>query len=192
MTYLTAPERYCSPLLIVRSWRPEDGPLFLEAVNGSYEHLRRYMPWAKPQFTLEECERFVRRSRGEYLMATNFNLALLDPDERMLIGGAGFHLREGGVETAQAEAGMWIRASHAGRGFGTRALVAMLKWGFEAWPWVRISWRCAADNIGSQRVAEKAGMFREGVLHANRVGADGTREDTFCYVALRDRWTLPA
>jgi RimJ/RimL family protein N-acetyltransferase len=105
------------------------------------------------------------------------------------LGSTGFHLREGDLSNRSAEIGMWIRASHAQQGLGTAALRAMLRWGFEAWPWERLSWRCDGRNIASQRTAEKAGMVREGVLRGHRrlsseEEASG-RENTICYALLR-------
>lgn len=189
---LIAPDAFRTPLLTLRTWLPGDGPRFREAAQSSYDHLRPTMPWAQPTFSDAEAEGFVRRSRGEYLLGSNFNIAILDADERRVLGGCGFHLREGPLRLQQAEAGMWIRASHARRGFGTLALVALLRWGFSAWPWERIAWRCADDNLGSQRLASRAGMTYEGTLRAHRVTQDGQRADTSCFAALRATWRPPA
>ena len=40
-------------------------------------------------------------------------------DEKRVLGGSGFHLREGPLADGAAEMGMWVRASEAGRGLGT-------------------------------------------------------------------------
>jgi hypothetical protein len=63
-----------------------------------------------------------------------------------------------------------------------------LWWGFEEWPWVRLSWRCSSSNLASQRVAEKAGLQREGILRSHALDPDGSRRDTVCYAVLRDEW----
>ena len=47
-------------------------------------------------------------------------IGIFAPDEKRLLVGAGFHLREGPLSTACAEMGMFIRQSEAGRGLGTR------------------------------------------------------------------------
>jgi ribosomal-protein-alanine N-acetyltransferase len=83
---------------------------------------------------------------------------------------------------------MWVRASEAGRGLGTQLLEAMLRWGFTAWPWLRLSWRCDPRNVASVRVAEKAGLRLEGTLRSHELGVDGSRRDTACYAALREDW----
>ena len=115
-------------------------------------------------------------------------MGIWSPDESRLLGGCGYHLREGPLELRNAEIGMWIRGDVAGHGLGTAALCALLRWGFSAWPWLRLSWRCSSANRASQRVAEKAGMQREGVLRSHAIDPDGSRRDTVCYAALREEW----
>ena len=127
-------------------------------------------------------------SFGEYLLATNFTLGIFAPDGSRLLGSSGFHLREGDLENHTAEIGMWIRADAAGKGLGPRVLRAILAWGFDEWPWGRLTWHCNEVNVASRRTAEKAGMQFEGRLRAVILLPDGTRENTLCFAALRDEW----
>ncbi len=115
-----APDQYVTEAFTVRSYVPGDGPLLAEAVNASYEHLTRFLPWAKPHTDETEAEQTVRRFRGEYLLNTNFVLGIFSPDGKRLLGGSGFHLREGDLSNRAAEIGMWIRADAARQGLGTR------------------------------------------------------------------------
>jgi RimJ/RimL family protein N-acetyltransferase len=186
--YLIAPERTMGAGFLLRSYEPGDGARLSEAVNASYEHLKTFMPWAKPNQSVEESERLCREFRGSYLQARDFVLGIWAPDNSRLIGGCGYHLREGPLELKNAEIGMWIRGDMAHQGIGTAVLKQLLRWGFSEWPWVRLAWRCSGANIASARVAEKAGMLREGILRQNAVDPDGTRRDTLCYAALKGEW----
>jgi RimJ/RimL family protein N-acetyltransferase len=144
------------------------------------------MPWATDRQTEEEAERLAREFRGRWLLARDFVIGVFSPDGSELMGGCGYHLREGGLGVRAAEMGMWIRASRAGQGIGTRVLRALLRWGFsDDWPWERLTWRCDARNLASTRIAEKAGMRREGVLRGQLVEPDGGCRDTVCYALLR-------
>ncbi|HUM37468.1 MAG TPA: GNAT family protein, partial [Anaerolineae bacterium] len=105
-----------------------------------------------------------------------------------LLGGSGFHLREGGLPQRAAEIGMWIRADAAGKGLGTAVLRALLTWGFTEWPWERLAWRCDGRNLASRRTAEKAGLTHEGVLRQHLLLADGSRRDTYLYAMLKADW----
>jgi RimJ/RimL family protein N-acetyltransferase len=186
--YLTAPERYAQPGFVLHCRRPGDGAQVTEAINASYEHLKVFMHWATPEQSVERTEQLSREFYGKWLQATDFPLAIWNEDESRILGGCGYHLREGPLELHNAEIGMWIRADAAGHGLGTAVLAALLRWGFSEWPWLRLSWRCSAANLASQRVAEKAGMRREGVLRSHGIDPSGTRRDTVCYAILRDDW----
>ena len=189
--YLFAPERYESHQFIIRSYLPGDGALLTEAVNASYDHLKTFMPWAKSHQSEEMSEQLVRQFRGRYLLAEDFTLGIFSPDESQLLGGTGFHLRNQPLANRNAEIGMWIRASAAGKGLGSAVLRAMLRWGFSEWAWERLAWRCDGRNVASQRTAQKAGMIQEGILRGVRKLPDGTRQDTFCYAALRGNQYVP-
>jgi RimJ/RimL family protein N-acetyltransferase len=184
--YIVAPESFETERFTLRSYRPGDGALLSEAVNASYEHLKTFMPWARVQQQVEESERLCREFRGKYLLAQDFVLGVFAPSGERLLGGCGYHLREGPLALGNAEMGMWIRAEEAGRGLGTEVLRALLRWGFGEWPWKRLSWRCDVRNGASIRVAEKAGMVREGVLRSHMLSPSGERRDTVCFGLLRD------
>lgn len=190
-SYFSAPERHAEPAFILRSYQPGDGAALSAAVSSSYEHLRTFMSWATPDQGIQQSEQKSRESRGRWLLGTDFTIGIWAPDESRLLGGCGYHLREGSLERRNAEIGMWIRGDEASRGLGTAALCALLRWGFSEWPWLRLSWRCSGTNRASQRVAEKAGMQREGVLRSHAIEPDGSRCDSVCYAALRAEWVDP-
>jgi RimJ/RimL family protein N-acetyltransferase len=158
METLIPPERLETSGFVLRSYQLGDGALLAEATNASYEHLRHFMPWARPHTTEAEAEVHARRFRGRWLLATDFTVAVVAPDGQRLLGSTGFHPRANGLETRRVEIGMWIRADEAGRGLGTEVLRAMLRWGFRDWPWEELIWRAAVENVASQRTALRAGM----------------------------------
>jgi RimJ/RimL family protein N-acetyltransferase len=188
MEYLFAPERYEGNGFVLRGYDVGDGALLADAVNESYDHLRPWMPWARPHQSVEESERRARQNRARYLLAEDFTIGIFTTDERRLLGGAGFHLREGPLATQCAEIGMFIRQSEAGRGLGSRALRALLEWGFSEWPWLRLAWRCDRRNVASARVAEKCGLRLEGILRGQHADVGEGRRDTACYALTRSEW----
>jgi GNAT superfamily N-acetyltransferase len=126
--YIVAPDRHVAQGFVLRSYQLGDGPSLSEAVNSSYDHLKRFMPWAVPQQAIERSEQLCREFRGRWLLASDFVIGIWAPDESRLLGGCGYHLREGTVDVGNAEIGIWIRADAAGRGLGTSVLHAMLRW----------------------------------------------------------------
>lgn len=185
-TPFLAPTEYRAGELTLRAYRPGDGPALRQAVVSSYEHLRPWMPWARAEQSVEETEAQCRSFAGRYLLNEDFILGIWLGDE--LAGGSGFHLRHGPISSGNAEIGMWISAAQAGSGLGTRALAALLEWGFTEWPWRRLVWRCDTRNLASARVAEKNGLIREGTLRSDEFDVEGQRRDTHIYAILRDEW----
>ena len=183
------PEQHVAADFVIRCYRPGDGPLLAEGVSSSYEHLRTYMPWARPRQGVARSERLASEFRLRYQFKRDFTLGVFAREGRLLLGGTGFHMREeGGLENLSAEIGMWIPADRAHRGLGTAVLRELLAWGFREWPWERLGWRCAGSNAASRRVALKAGMTQEGILREHRRQPDGRREDTICFSMLRREW----
>jgi RimJ/RimL family protein N-acetyltransferase len=180
-----APERYEARDFVLRPYEVGDGLLLASANAESYEHLRPWMSWATPDPSPDDAEVLVRRFRAKYLMQEDFVLGVFSCDEKRLLGGTGFHLREGPVASGCAEVGLFVRSSEAGRQLGTRILRAMLQWGFRDWPWLRLSWRCDELNIASVRVAEKGGMTLEGVLRGQAAEVGGGRRNTASYAITK-------
>jgi len=173
----------------VRPYRAGDGPLLNESVISSYEHLRTFMPWARPDTTPAESERLARTFCGRYWLDQDFGLGIFAPAGERQLGGTGFHLRQGAVAGGVAEIGMWIRPDAAGQGLGTAVLQGLLDWGFSAWPWERLIWRCDTRNTASARTAERAGMRLEGCERRGLLDGSGTRHDAQVYAALKGEWT---
>jgi RimJ/RimL family protein N-acetyltransferase len=65
-----------------------------------------------------------------------------------------------------AETGYHVVESRRGRGLATAALRLISAWTFAELPVARLQLTTHLDNPASQRVAEKAGFTREGVLRA--------------------------
>jgi RimJ/RimL family protein N-acetyltransferase len=102
-------------------------------------------------------------------------------------GGVGVRflpdLDEGG-----AEVGYWVAADARGRGIATRATRAAAQWAFGSVPdLARVQLRADTQNIASNRVAEKAGFTREGVLRSQRFNSRlGRRVDFVMWSLLRE------
>lgn len=183
-----APTSFSSGGVTIRAYQPGDGPALREATVSSYDHLRPWMPWATTTdgYSPEAAEANCRRFYANYLLNEDFTLGIWVGGE--LAGGSGFHLRYGPIGSGNAEIGMWIRASYAGTGLGTRALGMLLEWGFTEWRWERLIWRCDTRNIASARVAQKNGLTLEGTHRADMLDVHGQRRDTHMFAILRRDW----
>ncbi|MBX3084102.1 MAG: GNAT family N-acetyltransferase [Anaerolineae bacterium] len=188
MSHFFAPERYDTPEFTIRACQPGDGKLLHDALTTSADHLRPFLYWLTFDATLEEHEQLVRTYYSKYLAKTDFIHGVFAPDGTRLLGWTGFLLRGRTVEHGTGEIGMWISATEAGKGLGTRVLKQMLHWGFTAWPWQRIEWKCDTLNLASAAVARKAGMRLEGTFRQDHPMPDGTRCDTHYFAMLREEY----
>jgi RimJ/RimL family protein N-acetyltransferase len=186
MRRFIAPEHTTGPGFELSSWMPGDGPALTEAVEASYEHLAPFMPWARASQPVEVSEDLVRVFRAHWLLAKDFVIPIWSPGRTLVLGGTGFHLRQGPIEDGCVEIGMWIRGDRAHHGLGTDVLRTMVRWGFAEWGFRRLVWKCDARNAASIRVAEKVGFTLEGTHIAESTRPDGTRRDAHVFALLED------
>ena len=66
----------------------------------------------------------------------------------------------------RAEAFYWLAPRARGRGIATEALELVTSWAFGRNDVVRVQLVTRVDNVASQRVAERCGFRREGILRA--------------------------
>jgi RimJ/RimL family protein N-acetyltransferase len=88
-------------------------------------------------------------------------------------------------EHARAEVGYWLAREARGQGHATRATGLICAWGFELLGLERIELLAGTENAASQRVAERSGFTREGVLRSYMQGK-GERQDMVAFGLLVD------
>jgi RimJ/RimL family protein N-acetyltransferase len=85
-----------------------------------------------------------------------------------VVGGIGVRFLDG-LDEGGAEVGYWVAAETRGRGVATTATRLAVEWAFTEVPELaRMQLRADVDTAASNRVAEKAGFTREGVLRSQR------------------------
>lgn len=129
-----------------------------------------------PAFPSAWIERYVRgRETGERAA-----FAALDAADGTFLG-SGMAPRIDG-RGREAELGYLVVGAARGRGVGTAILRWLTAWAF-AEGMLRLELRISPANIASQRVAERCGYVREGVLRSLHFKGD-LREDTIIYSRL--------
>jgi RimJ/RimL family protein N-acetyltransferase len=114
---------------------------------------------------------------------TAVHLMMLDRSVGKIVGSISvFHAD---WESRSAEIGYGVRADARGRGYATEALAAVARWALTDGGLQRAWLSTIGENIASQRVAEKAGFRREGVLRRAGLEDDGLH-DLVIYALLDD------
>ena len=80
--------------------------------------------------------------------------------------------------------GYWMAANARGRGLATAALRTLSRWAIEELGLGRVELATDPENLASQRVAEKAGFQREGVLRSMLPTREGPRRDGVMFSLL--------
>jgi ribosomal-protein-serine acetyltransferase len=149
-------------VISLRPYRKEDEAELYEAVRESLAELTPWMPWCHPDYSIEETRQWLS-SRDEVREGgTDYGFRIADARTDRLLGGVG--LSQINALYRSANLGYWIRTSAAGRGVATRAARLVARFGFEELELIRIEIVAAVDNLASQRVAEKVGAVREGLM----------------------------
>lgn len=105
--------------------------------------------------------------------------------EGVVVGGLNLRFD---IPQRSAELGYSVARPHWGKGLCTEAARAVVDAAFGAHPdLVRLHARADADNLASQRVMEKIGMVKEGVLRSSRVER-GEVIDEARFSILRREW----
>ena len=79
-----------------------------------------------------------------------------------------------------ANVGYWVRSSRTRRGFASAATRLAARFGMKELGFTRLEIVAAVENLASQRVAEKAGAKREGVLR-NGIRQHGQLHDAVMF-----------
>lgn len=88
-------------------------------------------------------------------------------------------------EHLRGEVGYWLAPEARGAGHATRAVTLACHWAFRSLRLERLDLFAAADNVPSQRVAERAGFTREALLRGHSRGPHG-HEDMVAFGLLPD------
>lgn len=91
------------------------------------------------------------------------------------------------LDALQAEIGYIFSPAHAGKGYATEAVAAMLAIGFQTVGLHRIFARLDAANAGSVGVVERLGLRREAHLREND-RFNGKWGDEYIYALLQSEW----
>jgi ribosomal-protein-alanine N-acetyltransferase len=129
--------------------------------------------WLSDDLTRAAFRRRLRRQAEDIAGDESFAFLIFDSTSDELLGG----LTLGGVRRGVAQAatlGYWMGASHAGKGRMTRAVAAVVRFGFDTLRLHRIEAACIPDNAPSIALLERNGFQREGFARA--------------YLKINDAW----
>ena len=172
--------------ILIRTYRETDVPLLYEAVRESIPEVSKWLPWCHQNYSIEESRQFISSRDSGSQGDEWYSFAVFDKTSEKFLGGVGLNFINRAHQFGNL--GYWVRSSATQRGVATAATRLAAQFGFEELGLHRIEIVAAVDNLASQRVAEKAGATREGVLR-QRLLINGEPHDAVMYSLVSE---LPA
>lgn len=168
----------------IRPYRAEDADQLYEAVQESVAEVFPWLPWCRPDYSLEDAREWARTRAELFEQGVEYNFVDLDESARFLGAGG---LDDINKVNRYANVGYWVRSSATGRGVATALVAHVATFAFRQTDLVRLEILAATGNLASQRVAEKVGAIREGILH-DRLLLHGKLHDAVLFSIVRSKW----
>jgi RimJ/RimL family protein N-acetyltransferase len=172
-------------LVTIRRYDAVDVLLLFEAARESSAEVSVWLPWCHSDYSMEQSLEWVLRSGKQWDDGREFHFGIFHSPSGAFVGGVG--LNELKPEHRLANLGYWVRSAWAGRGVATAAARLAAQFGFEELLLDRIEILAALGNKGSQRVAQKLGALKEGVLR-NRLVIHGQAHDAVVFSLIGSEW----
>ena len=168
----------------IRCYEAGDAVELYEAARESHAEVYPWLPWCHPEYVLGEAEEWASSRQELFDKGKEYSFVIRDGENRFL-GGCG--LNQISFVNRLANLGYWVRTTATGRGVATRAVRKLANFAFSETDLERLEIICVVGNKASQRVAEKSGAVREGVLRG-RLFLHGRPQDAVMYSILRSEW----
>ena len=153
--------------LLLRPFVPSDAPAVHLACQD--EEIHRFIPRLPDPYGEVDARRYVAGCAQAWRRGERRPFAIVAAESDALLGAIDVRLGETG------SIGYWVTPAARGRGVATRALRLLSRWALRQGV-ERLELTTHPDNLGSQRVAAKAGFVREGVLRSHMRFKEGRRD----------------
>lgn len=180
------PERVPTRRYVLRRFNRRDVDALTTSVRASLAELQVWLPWAHPGYDRDDAVAYVRDSVASWREGRAYDYAIrpLDRPDHHLGNISIWHVSRLG---RSAEIGYWVRTDDTSQGVATEVTAALIRVGFERLGLHKVILRIAVGNLASERVADKLGFTREGVLREELM-IRGEWVDHTIYSLLEHEW----
>jgi RimJ/RimL family protein N-acetyltransferase len=165
-------------LLVLRPWRLEDVPRVTEVCQDP--EISRWTPVPFP-YREEHARTWIEQTIRDWDDHKHAAFAVTDAASGEVIGAVSLRLLED--YAVQGSIGYWVAEKARGSGVATRALRLVSRWALLKLRLPRVQLVTDPANLPSQKVAERAGFKREGLLRAY-IELQGRRRDCVMFSLL--------
>ncbi len=184
---LSLPTEFTSQQLYCRRYRAGDGAVYHQMLQENWDHLYEFMPQEHLEIgSADDAEVILGRLASEWDSRNLFIFGAWERASGDYVGEC--YLANPHWEVPCIEVGYFIVQACTGRGYATEAAHAMLRYAFTELGVERVELQCRADNVASQRVAERCGFTLEGRFRRRHCKKSGTLVDVLWYGLLSNEW----
>jgi ribosomal-protein-serine acetyltransferase len=154
------------PIALRRPVYEDLGALY-GAMQESLPEISRWMGWCTPEYSVNHAADWLATRPSMWEQAIEYDFVITDARNEEFLGVCG--LNGMNHQNNFANLGYWVRTNRTRCGVASTAVQRVALFGLEQVKLGRIEIVAAVDNLASQRVAEKAGATREGLLRCRNV-----------------------
>lgn len=174
------PEQIETECLILRKPRMDDAPaVFAGWVQD--RDVTHFLTW-RPHENIKQTESMLTKAIAAWDGDARFPYMITLKESGAVIG-----MIDPRIEGHKVELGYVMSKAYQGKGYMTESARAMIDWALQQSSIYRVYATTGVDNIASQRVMEKAGMQREGLLRKYIVHPNISDEprDSYLYAIVK-------
>lgn len=167
--------------LLLRQYTYDNIDDIVEGLNNI--NVTKWLQGAPYPYTKEDAKNFIKKSLDNNL----YNFAIVLKSENKVIGGT--QLTNIDFHNGTAGGGIWINEKYWGKGYGTEAFGARIKYAFEELGLRRLENGYFKDNEKSHKMQLKFGYKDEGIRRKKYISrASNKIEDEYITGLLKEEW----
>ncbi len=172
--------------VLLRPYQTIDIEPLYEAARSSINEVYTWLPWCHPDYSIEESGIWVASQIEAWKNNIEYSFCILDSTTGEFLGGCG--LNQINRLHHIVNLGYWIKTDKVNKGIASKAASLAAQFAINELKFSRIEIITATENFSSQKVAEKIGAKKEGILR-NRLFLHGKSIDAFCYSIIPDDYS---
>jgi RimJ/RimL family protein N-acetyltransferase len=168
-------------VVALRAWSERDIPFIVAACQDPL--IERFTAAIPSPYGESDARAWLAGQEPARRAERSLELAILDPSTAEPLGAVA--LSNVDLRHRRSGMGYWLAEGARGRGIATEAVRLLAGWALGALRLDRLELMIHPENIGSQRVAERCGFKREGLLRSYMLKQNsGERRDALVYGLL--------
>ncbi len=146
----------------LRMFNEDDAEEFYNLTISSKEYLREWLGWLDYVESVEDTAQNIKSRLQEYIENRGYPKSFAIIYRGKIVGTIGFN----DINRASkiGEVGYWLAEQFQGNGIMTKALNALIDYGFEELGLNRIQIKVAVENKKSRAQPERLGFTQEGII----------------------------